>query len=805
MKRRVSVLFWVAYLVALGVICWTVLQFPTGELHGFEMSIPQALEDSKRHLLSKDQIAKQDHIDYNHGGIPACSIILPLYKASEFLHRLMDSLWQQTYSNLHLVVSIEPTDDAEETERILRNYEKLILSGEPTGLRSIVVYRQQNQMHYFANMNFLLTKINTPYYHYMQADDTLSPNFYEILINCLEENPQAVNCFAMEEIVVPDDDYYKKQFGFRNRTRYIKPLRGPQHKRVERLALKYITASNRGLVRRPLLPGQEFTYPRLHENFATCDQVMMLQQAIAGELLGANATYYKHRRSDALSSLKMLKAKHNFQTSVVDFCVQKYNIAHHFVAKSDEFVSKAMEAMKRFTRNTWKGLSGEVWPKDMNVGAEQEFLQRIRKPKRVAVLGAGIQGCLMALMFSKHGYDVALIDKAPDIMVRTSAVGEGRIHMGLEYANDPSMSTATFMLHSAMRFASYTEYLVGRPIDWARLRSERLTCLLPGNSHVSPEEFEAYGEKLGTLYEEILLEDPSLTYLGERPPKILTGRVDIPKAVNASYIQAAFGSIEVCILSNLLREIIREALAKAQIKIITNRTVVSVQRQSSAYGVGDFMVETDIGSNYYNVVVNALWENRAAIDRGLGINHHVDKESYRVKANVRLPNLLKVHGDIPSVSIMNGPFGDFVRYGPDDQVYFAWHPMSPKIISHNASTVLDKFKGHISAQFPPGYEQHMIDGHREAFKMIFPGYDVDFFDSGVVGTGYVVANGLSDIDDKHSGLHERKDAPNLVANGYISVKSQKLTNAPYNVYLLEKELFVKDPFSRSTANATAKE
>jgi len=66
----------------------------------------------------------------------------------------------------------------------------------------------------------------------------------------------------------------------------------------------------------------------------------------------------------------------------------------------------------------------------------------------------------MALMFKKHGFHVTLIDRASDIMDHTSTTDEGRIHMGLEYANDPSMDTATYMLESPMRFAQYTEYLV---------------------------------------------------------------------------------------------------------------------------------------------------------------------------------------------------------------------------------------------------------------------------------------------------------------------------------------------------------
>jgi hypothetical protein len=62
----------------------------------------------------------------------------------------------------------------------------------------------------------------------------------------------------------------------------------------------------------------------------------------------------------------------------------------------------------------------------------------------------------------------------------------------------------------------------------------------------------------------------------------------------------------------------------------------------------------------------------------------------------------------------------------------------------------------------------------------------------MVGTGHVVANGLTDIDDPKSGLHERKDPANLIKDGYISVKTQVLTNALYNTDLLEQELFVKN-------------
>jgi hypothetical protein len=87
-------------------------------------------------------------------------------------------------------------------------------------------------------------------------------------------------------------------------------------------------------------------------------------------------------------------------------------------------------------------------------------------------------------------------------------------------------------------------------------------------------------------------------------------------------------------------------------------------------------------------------------------------ENYRFKASVRLPNF-PIHANIPAVAIMNGPFGDFVRCEPDDSVNFACT------------------QSHIA--------------------------------------GFVIANGLTDIDDPNSVLHMRCDPPFQKKDGYISI------------------------------------
>jgi hypothetical protein len=41
------------------------------------------------------------------------------------------------------------------------------------------------------------------------------------------------------------------------------------------------------------------------------------------------------------------------------------------------------------------------------------------------------------------------------------------------------------------------------------------------------------------------------------------------------------------------------------------------------------------------------------IDLQMGLGNNMNDKSYRVKANVHLANLPELHGNIPSVSIMN--------------------------------------------------------------------------------------------------------------------------------------------------------
>ena len=128
---------------------------------------------------------------------PELTVIIPLYDSLTYLDRLMENLGNQTYRNLKLIFSIEPTEQAEETDRKLRRYEQEIdLHNNPrTHIRNITIYNHSNRLHYFQNMNFLLHKVESDLYSYMQCDDLLPSNYYEELAKCLDDHPNAVNCY----------------------------------------------------------------------------------------------------------------------------------------------------------------------------------------------------------------------------------------------------------------------------------------------------------------------------------------------------------------------------------------------------------------------------------------------------------------------------------------------------------------------------------------------------------------------------------------------------------------------------------
>ena len=155
---------------------------------------------------------------------PPLTLIIPAHEASSFIEGMMEMLQNQTFTNLHLIFSLEPDPDAIITKAAVRKH---FQGDNYKHFQSLQIYQQSKRLYYQENMNFLLSKVNTDFYSYVQCDDFLLINYFEELVQCLETNPKATNCYPEAVTMVNTN----------SRKVFMGSSVGPIHERVEKVAL----------------------------------------------------------------------------------------------------------------------------------------------------------------------------------------------------------------------------------------------------------------------------------------------------------------------------------------------------------------------------------------------------------------------------------------------------------------------------------------------------------------------------------------------------------------------------------------
>ena len=395
---------------------------------------------------------------------------------------------------------------------------------------------------------------------------------------------------------------------------------------------------------------------------------------------------------------------------------------------------------------------------------------------KVGILGAGLQGCCMALLFNKLGYDVTLIDQATDIMTRASANQEGKIHMGFVYSNDTSFETGKKMMLSALHFSHCIEYLLDYKINWGELKSTKFIYLVPHDSLVSNDKLEEYFNKLQDLYIKILTDEPYLSYLGEKPEKIFH-KIPVPNDVDNTFFKYCFQTEEVAISQNVLKDHIKNTLISKGVKLNLNECILNVNRSSNIR----FNVKTNKNIYQYEKVVNCLWENQRIIDQQLNVESK-NENNLRLKFGIISKHIDELK-TMPSMTIVNGPYGDYVNFQchKDKKMYFSWYPISMygMVVNQDVPNEWTMIcKGDINNDLLEYQLKTQLNKFQQLFSRQFK------FDSPKLIAGIIVATGKEDINYLESKLHQRNDNPIFYQDGYYSISTGKFTSAPYNTYLL---------------------
>jgi glycine/D-amino acid oxidase-like deaminating enzyme len=384
-----------------------------------------------------------------------------------------------------------------------------------------------------------------------------------------------------------------------------------------------------------------------------------------------------------------------------------------------------------------------------------------------------LTGVATALELARRGISVTLVDQDERPMNRASLRNEGKIHLGFIYANAGTMTTASMQLAGALRFRGLLARWIGDRADRLR-RSTPFSYLVAADSLLTPDALAEHYAALDAVYTEYINDDATLDYLGERPPTLWQRADDrhlrqffVPQRLLACFSTAEL-AIDTAELSQLLIEAVQESPYIDFLPARRVRQVVPVNGYWHIEGStndGSWELEAD-------QVVNALWENRLAIDRTAGLALEpgwLHRLKYRVI--VALPERLRA---APSATMVIGPYGDVV-VRPDGTGYLSWYPRGLQGWTHDVAPP-ESWNGPCRGDVTAAEFRSMADDVMREIDAWYPGIGESV--PLQVDAGAIVAYGHTDVGDRKSALHDRSRIGVVSKDGYHSVEPGKLTTAP---------------------------
>ncbi len=200
-------------------------------------------------------------------------IAMPVFRGTEFVEETLRSILAQTYSDWHLVMSVDGADDP--TVEICRKYEE-----DPR----IDVVVQETRLGWPGNFNWLVENCDREFFCYWQQDDLTSTGYLESLRRELLARPDAA-------IAYTDVQWFGARFD-RNRTPSIEgdPLsRVMQH--IEAIGYGPL----RGLMRSSMLPSSSEAIPVTEDESCQEEFVFLTHMAAAGAFVRVETAMYFKR------------------------------------------------------------------------------------------------------------------------------------------------------------------------------------------------------------------------------------------------------------------------------------------------------------------------------------------------------------------------------------------------------------------------------------------------------------------------------------------------------------------------------
>lgn len=347
---------------------------------------------------------------------------------------------------------------------------------------------------------------------------------------------------------------------------------------------------------------------------------------------------------------------------------------------------------------------------------------------RIAVVGGGVFGTMIAIRLAEFGQSVSLLERLPALLQGTTSVAN-RLHGGYHYPRDEETAR-----QCKRGFAGFTREFPG--------------AILPGlfNSYfisregslTSPGDFLAFCQRMNLPYRHI---EPE--------------RFELP----VKNVALGIMTEEVMYDPATLEHLLHQRLRRAAVEVRTGGEVTDIRRAGQA-----FQVDIDGKSpDVFDAVVNSCYANSPRLTARLGHKTEASRYEYVAAAVVEL--------DLPrpvSISVLDGAFMCLLPFGTDGR-YLLYH-VDHAVIAQGETDFLDRrWLDPDTSPFASVNKQAWFDAKLESCCEFIPELRACRLQHCVQSPRRVLAN--SDATDARPSIVTEHEP------GYISVFSGKVDHS----------------------------
>lgn len=387
---------------------------------------------------------------------------------------------------------------------------------------------------------------------------------------------------------------------------------------------------------------------------------------------------------------------------------------------------------------------------------------------RIAVVGAGLLGSIVALFAAARGWEVEVLDSRPEILSAASCANEGKVHLGPIFALGDA-ETQEVMLRGALSFASIVEDALGTGVDWGEMSSAPFDYIVMPTSLLDAPALAQRYSAMNARFEQ-LSKHMGSHYLGGAIDHLVDPEPRTDESTGFPMFATAERAVDPIVLCRLVSSRIASA---TNIAVRASHRVISLDPAPTGVEVSWRVPGGSAKSGKYDFVVNCAWENQLALDS----DPDQGRRNFRVKTAVRLRGVAGTR----TVTLAQGPFGDVVSHR--DYTYASWYPEARLTNefgtepSDHARTLLERITAADGEDADlAGWRTSIALRQLAALREL--GLLPDFGGPVELVGGVIVGHGSRDIDDHGSRLHSRAEFGTRTAGRLLSPRNFKLTTAP---------------------------